>query len=361
MNYAGKRGSTSLYKHLLLGVLGSLNKRAEALANIQVPIEGDLALVGRRWKEKVNQYGLLQKPYGENLAQQILSLEQKSARSKFIESSGLKQFRSSGLGVCVFGQLSKAVFRAFGSSDSDIEKYRVFDIWREYSCDKNSLRYTGQYSGPTAQVLLRPWANSEPSVELKNSVTDVLLESFGDPRTQKPRWAGIADEDINILRRWLAADSFDIFIRVISEIAKDKQWEQRKVFWSWYLENDQVRDVWVVCGTLASESLKRLDQNSTPSKRLKYAELKGARSDQSVLIMKIGNLTIAEWSHDGSVRFWKGQNNRKPDFYEIEYSGTELRSNSNNDIRHIGEWYSRVAVYIEQQTGVKRPRFDTLK
>jgi len=37
---------------------------------------------------------------------------------------------------------------------------------------------------------------------------------------------------------------------------------------------------------------------------LEWAKLSGGRSDQCALLMKVGNMTVMEFSHSGKVRMW---------------------------------------------------------
>ncbi len=357
MSYAKERGSTSLYKSLLIGALATLDSKSTALALVLNPFERAPSLAGRRWSERIRTYNLLSKPFGQRHADILLSIDSQSAREDFITSSGLKIFRSEGLGARVFERLSKALYDVFVANVSEAEMAEVFTIWKEFSCDRDVLRFASRYAVPTSAVLLRPWREVDPPKVVKEEILTVLLESFGDPRQSMARWAGVAEQDVMIVRRWLAADSFDIFIRVISEIAKDSHWRQRRAFWSWYLDEGRVHDVWVVCGSLSSHRMQQINRQSQNTRRLQYGELKGASNDQSVLLMRIKNLTVAEWSHNGSVRFWLANNHLKPELFQPEYQGTNVRAHSDSDVRHVGEWYENVSHYIEQHTGIARPRF----
>jgi hypothetical protein len=54
----------------------------------------------------------------------------------------------------------------------------------------------------------------------------------------------------------------------------------------------------------------------------------GSPSNQSVLLMRLGDLIIAEWSHNGAIRFWKSTDKHAPQFHLPEYVGSQLRDGS---------------------------------
>ena len=74
--------------------------------------------------------------------------------------------------------------------------------------------------------------------------------------------------------------------------------------------------------------------------------------------MRIGDLVFAEWSHNGRLRGWDADSQRKPEFYKDRYFRDELCENSSYDIvhHHKGKWVSDVERYIIQQTGIRLQR-----
>ena len=76
------------------------------------------------------------------------------------------------------------------------------------------------------------------------------------------------------------------------------------------------------------------------------------------LLMRIGNLTIAEWSHNGSLRIWHAGNADAPELYQADYSAWELREGSDWDKRHLGNWMAEAIEQVHRLTGVRRTPFD---
>lgn len=87
---------------------------------------------------------------------------------------------------------------------------------------------------------------------------------------------------------------------------------------------------------------------------LEHSQIQG---HHSVLFMKLGDLTISEWTHDGKVRFYRSRNNSKPELYKLRYDPEVLRRDSRADHFkvHRGYWQWDVAEYIRDITGFRNP------
>lgn len=86
-----------------------------------------------------------------------------------------------------------------------------------------------------------------------------------------------------------------------------------------------------------------------------YASLKpgyNVKKNHSAIIMRIGQLTITEWSHSGSFRAWLPDAKRCPELYKSVYSRSDLVENATFERTHQGGWQSRFADLIDDQTGV---------
>jgi hypothetical protein len=72
--------------------------------------------------------------------------------------------------------------------------------------------------------------------------------------------------------------------------------------------------------------------------------------------MKIGDLIISEWTHDGMIRIYEQGNIKAPKFYLNEYHPDSIRSElgPNYVKRHSGYWQHEVENYIYQSTGIRR-------
>jgi len=79
--------------------------------------------------------------------------------------------------------------------------------------------------------------------------------------------------------------------------------------------------------------------------------------------MRLGDLIIAEWSHNGAMRFWEASAEEAPDFHVPEYLGHQLRQRSlkvkvGNELKDAithhenGQWMTWASNAIRYHTGV---------
>ena len=222
---------------------------------------------------------------------------------------------------------------------------------------------------------LRPFLENAPSPHLKGLLQDIFIKSFSDPRVSTSQWPEIPLNlggnslrvaCIGVIKRWLNFEAIELFFKVIAEHAPNEQFEPRKNLWKSYFDQDFVGDAHIILGQNAERTASRLKSTDEAAKGLFFGKLSGANPDQSVLLMQIGKLTIAEWSHNGKFRAWSSDATRKPKFYKNFYSANELRIGSNkiknvngsygDGIVHLGNWVDRAKRYVNQETGIRIAR-----
>lgn len=216
-------------------------------------------------------------------------------------------------------------------------------------------------------ALIRPFFDEPPPEPIKQKIVEWVREAYRDPRlptTPKPQLAddAVANQCVETVRRWLAIETLQLFIEVIDRTA-DKQWERRRDFWLPYFEANMVGDVHVVFGSSARATAETIQGRKNP--HMRWADLSGAGPDQSVLLMKIGGLSVAEWSHSGKLRFWPSKDPAAPILRKESFTGAELRNNSMiitdefgrlyDGITHHadGKWRQRAARVIRENTGLR--------
>ena len=177
---------------------------------------------------------------------------------------------------------------------------------------------SGQFRFPEksreiANHLLLPLANENPSPEIQDRIREFLLSHLGDPRITPDSWQGVAWSAREVMLRWLVGVALEDFFRLLDAIALDRHWRYRKAFWSAYLERDRITDAWVILGSrvrdVAWASLSEGAEHYAG-----FRKRSGVQSNHSVLLLKVGPLTVSEWSHDGSCRVWLSDNQYAPPF-----------------------------------------------
>ncbi len=208
----------------------------------------------------------------------------------------------------------------------------------------------------TAEALLLPFAEKQDNNPLgMEKVCAWFVRRFGDPRLHAHgyRWRDVPDEARKIVVKWLVRGTFEQFFQLLQHTAYDRHWRYRQAFWKRYLQHNMVEEAWFVLGTRARTMLRRI---SNKESTWNNGTLAGAASDQSVLLMRIGGVTIAEWSHNGSCRIWCEENVSAPRLYDDDYARAQLVCNSADFVQPhhssaSGGWQSHVARQIKRYTG----------
>ena len=218
-----------------------------------------------------------------------------------------------------------------------------------------------------AYVLLKPWTTIDPEEAYRDQVIVLLLEKLGDPRTSQNEWDTLAgrlsqnyglddaQDVLGVLHHWITEKTVRLFFDLIARTTdRPDQWKERRAFWESYLDKKYVERAWFALGNNAGDLAKM----AKSSQGLLFGRVagNGAASSQSVLLMKIGDLIIAEWSDNGRARFWLANSGRAPAFNKPRYEGQSLRLMNGGSgfvaMAHQGKWYRKFADHITEITGI---------
>jgi hypothetical protein len=223
-----------------------------------------------------------------------------------------------------------------------------------------------------ACALLEPWVEGSPPADHRKRVSALLAKAIGDPRLHSSRWKFIESEMqklsaeympsaiVDVLKRWLTEAAMRTFFQAIAKTTDQPgQWKTRSDFWLAYLDNGCVEDAWPALGPRAREQIASIAKEQEEA--LEHGTIDGGPAGSSALILKIGDLTIAEWSDNGKCRIWNSGSGKSPEFYKKRYRNYALRS----EAKHLGKasfihdasgnWRYRVAAHIYSETGVEHP------
>lgn len=217
-----------------------------------------------------------------------------------------------------------------------------------------------------ADALLRPWLRRPVPDTIKASLIEFFVRVYGDPRmegTRQFQWHGVSPQAISVLMGWLAGDTLRGFMGVLKHTA-DEIWKYRQKFWMAYYNAGHIQEAWLALGYQAAWFAKKLQADE---RGLGFGTLdSGATPNQSVLLLKIGQLVFTEWSHNGSMRAYMEGGEDTPSLYGSSYHGGDLRAaismdfhdgmNLNPQLAHMnsagGTWQRKARDFIRQHTGI---------
>ncbi|WP_374571940.1 EH signature domain-containing protein [Phenylobacterium sp.] len=215
-----------------------------------------------------------------------------------------------------------------------------------------------------AGALFRPWETNEPKGEHKATLLDAAISYAGDPRVQPARWSVVraqAPDAYDVIVRWLTKASVEQFFDIVAETTdRPDMWAERREFWERYLHADHISAAWVAFGADGAWRAEQAASRSNDTGLSMFGRLAsgGSRTaEHAALIMKIGDLTVVEWSHNGRWNMWRHgdrghpalfrhNSRRRPDYEPRELMNAPLWG------AHQGDWRWKVRELIRHETGV---------
>jgi hypothetical protein len=213
--------------------------------------------------------------------------------------------------------------------------------------------------GPLAEALLRPWTTRAPADAAKKKIQDFLLRHYGDPRIRPHSWLPVAEDAKAVFRKWLVKVALDQYLDVIDQtvIEYRHQWRYRRAFWTAYFRRDWISDAHVMFGEVGLRKAKALFGRDAPCASL-TADGKQVSPDHAVLLLRIGRLTIADWSHNGRCAIWVDGGRHAPPFDRNHYTSADVDADvASWETRHAGaefySWQRKVRDFIHGKTGLR--------
>lgn len=225
----------------------------------------------------------------------------------------------------------------------------------EFSELDDKLRYP-EFRIETADSILISLHNIQIQPVVKDALKIFFLTHYGDPRVELSGWYGVSDEARRVFQSWLVEKTMEDFFNLLSHVAdtqsdSDRHWRYRKRFWNAYLKKGYIEEAWFALGHRAYEQAPNFIKG-----KHNYSSLSGGDSKHSVLIMKIGDLILTEWSHSGSYRVWNSTQ-YAPTFYEKHYNREDVIANCDHTGAHHGNetggWQEKLSTHIRDLTGLR--------
>lgn len=269
--------------------------------------------------------------------------------------------RGEGLSRAAFSHACSYVRERAAQSPSLIDT--LID-WATQSGDADEGRIQARFPDKVAETvnaLLLPWRSGAPDKDVERKVRNFVIAAVGDPRFagSSAQWADVDEGARQVLTGWLTRASVVQFFDIVSQTMRmpdeKRMWRYRRKFWSAYLPH--ITNAWVAFGAqgehLARETARRTEDNSFKQ----FGRLHGSvAGTHAVLVVTIGDLTIAEWSHSGKCRMWPRGHQDAPELYASDYRAENLRWSEWWEASHTGNetygWQGKFATKIRRETGV---------
>lgn len=316
-----------------------------------------------KWKQRCLEYGFLEEHGSLSFVKKLISA------TSDLEESLTRAGLDGGLARCGFLESGirkylPAVSRLLAQDGLDVSHMdRVITL---LECEGKLRFHERSVRMVIAYELLRPFVDRPARTETKKRLQSFFLRHYGHPslRSGKHKWSGVSEDIRRVVIRWLVERALDQFFLLVKETALDRHWKYREAFWKAFLDRDMIEDVCFVLGPRAEYSRWNISRNDDATETAGI--LHGAQGNQSVLLLRMPGVTVAEWSHNGKCRFWLDGNQNAPKLYRSSYSRYDLTRGEDFGQAHHGSdrgsWQDRIAQWMRENTGASLEREEyTLK
>jgi len=311
---------------------------------------------GRRFREQAQEFRLLERDGPAAFARRLMTAGE--SMESLMDQAGLTGH------LALRGFIEHAYVELLQFLRDGLNERRLLETELarvlEFSATGRVLRFPS-LRVQLVESLLLPYMDGAADHLLKPRIRDFVLNHYKDPRLHRGHWQAVSEAAQGVMFRWLVENTLEDFFRLLTYSAErrdpdaDRQWPYRRAFWSAYLHGGYILDAWVVLAEqVAKDARRHLSQLAGNYGRLERGT--GVRSSHAVLVIRIGDLVITEWSHMGKYRVWKDTNGGAPKFYRTSYRRSELINKPDFEKPHAssetGAWQATLSDYIASQTGI---------
>jgi len=344
--------TTGILKGLLIGLLRQPSEsRGVFVDSARRLIDRHAERLPKIWQSRLNTYKLTEPGSAKLLARMILNESERSTE-QILNDAGLK-------GILSQAGYARSVFNAVADSLSTEHSSQRLDRFWNYIKTQNGVLFETalpEYS----RALLTPYHSANPSADLQREILDFLIKRFGDPRIKADSWSRASEPNTAVVRRWLTEQSFDILLQVVRETNDTQMWNDRYAFWRPYIDQGFVTEAWVALGRDGERVARGMvRQQLIPSTQSYGVITRGQiQPHHSMIIIRMGDFLMTEWTHDGKFRIYGPQSQRAPSMYKQAYDADRLRDSSLplEGKAHQGNWQLSFAQLIERYTGINPHR-----
>lgn len=252
------------------------------------------------------------------------------------------------------------------ATDTKLRPSERLDLVRSTAISTQGKLVFSNHGPLVANALVLPFGETIPQGDVLDSHLNLLIGLFGDPRLRPGAWTSMQGAE-SVVRRWLVRSTLLQFLEIIDQVARRggqtdmlRMFPHRKAFWEAVYNMDLIQDAWVVFDQTGAGMARQFF-----GKELQFARFDGGvQSGQTVLMLRIGDSLVVEWSHNGKCIIWNRHDARDaPRLHRSKYMAHELRHHTANDdvgssdfaVSHLGSdahnWQRKVAEKLYRLTG----------
>lgn len=357
-------GSSRPVNRLANGYLADFASDRPMLAEVAALLERETATKSKRWLSLQRDFSVFDPKSGPvKLAQAAIG--RRCPVRDILKSFGLHD--TSAEGGFAFAATTQALLSL--SRQNDQNHLDRLKLVTSLALDESGRTLMQGLANPLAEALLRPMVNSHVDQDTSDQFVRVITVALGDPRLERNgRWVSVESDLRNLVVRWLSRLSLRQFLDVVDQTAQVSKWFERRRFWEGHYEFYESKKIeieaWVAFGESGARLARRAFGNSAGFARL-HSQRKYVSSGHAVLLLKIGELMVADWSDNGKCNIWsRAADQDAPELYRSNYGSNEVQAffgQGNFETAdklawaHQGNWQDRIAQRLYELTGIRVP------
>lgn len=186
----------------------------------------------------------------------------------------------------------------------------------------------GDQGARGVRALLEPWRLASPPETLRVHLRDRLVKIYGDPRGKSGGvWGALPAETRSVMLQWLAGETLETFLEILSSTVTSHMWPERRDFWRALYREGRIQEAWAAFDDAsARRARERLRADSEGVELAHGRQIAGGQdAGKSLLIMKVGSKVVVEGTHNFKVHVIPETEHYAPPLYFREYSCNDFR------------------------------------
>jgi len=237
-----------------------------------------------------------------------------------------------GLGaIAANGRYAQAITMALLmqlASGSEPDHLRRLDLVEKHAFNDGKILFDGLRPFVAAAVLQPCLQGAGIAEDVKRQLLQFILAAFRDLRLSPGTWVNIDPDIKDLVVGWLSRESLRQFLDIVDDTAKKYMWRYRRAFWeavySFYEDLRVPVEAWVALGDKGARRARTSFGSAASFGRLTQSG-KPVQPGHAVLLLKIGDVFIADWSHEGKCNLWLDSRLEDcPKLYQLSYGSDEV-------------------------------------
>lgn len=247
----------------------------------------------------------------------------------------------------LFDEAGAAFIKGLAPKMRDPEVAKICLDW--FAPKSGATRYFGAEAAIDA--LIAPWHEDEPPAKWKEILLRRLCEAYGDPRlTNGGMCRASTQKTQDTIIRWLTGATLEAFLDIVSKAEDSHMWADRRPFWQNLYRQGHIEAAWVAFSKRAADIASQMALESGET-ALKHFGVQRARSNTSILLLRIKGKVIVEGSHSYKVHVFPYGHPKEPKLYQETYDCEKIRLSlpDTDDYKksHHGDAWKR---WVERKT-----------